>query len=486
MLSSFEEKILLSRLIPRPKKAVLEDGFFRLENACRVVLEAPGELVPLLQKRFAAYWNVVPEIVRDKENAADEEACRLDISPECLRIECASSLALNHALHTLRQWAEPLPGTARLTGYQLPCGRIEDAPGIRFRGVHFCVFPETNPVDLEKKIRLAAYWKLRYLVLEFWGTFPFESHPELSLEKARLDRGMLARIVKEAAEAGLTLIPQFNVLGHAAGARNRSDKHIILDSRPELAPLFEPEGWSWCLSNPHTRALLRDAVMELHDFFGRPSYFHIGCDEAEDLGHCALCRKRDLRRLVIDHILFFHELFADRNTRIILWHDMLLEQGDERFADFGTRNGLREFSFGTIVDELPKNIVIADWMYGGAPPSEDFEYTTVNYFQDLGFPVLACPWNQGDGIRALARMARRRKIEGLLTTFWHEDSGTKFFSTLFNAAQSTWSEPVPETPAHRLSFTRHLRQVTTDMGLGKDYPRTGSVTWQIPPESITH
>ncbi len=172
MLSSFEEKILLSRLIPRPKKAVLEDGFFRLENACRVVLEAPGELVPLLQKRFAAYWNVVPEIVRDKENAADEEACRLDISPECLRIECASSLALNHALHTLRQWAEPLPGTARLTGYQLPCGRIEDAPGIRFRGVHFCVFPETNPVDLEKKIRLAAYWKLRYLVLEFWEPFP--------------------------------------------------------------------------------------------------------------------------------------------------------------------------------------------------------------------------------------------------------------------------------------------------------------------------
>jgi len=471
-------------LIPRPEKITFSEDSFLLEDGCRVVLAAPENVSGTLCKLFADYWQTEPSVTLEQGRIADDEACRIDISPDTLRLECASDRGLRYALSTLRQLAEPVPGKERLEGYVLPCCNVSDSPAVRFRAIHFCVFPETKFVDLEKKIRLAAYWKLRYLVLEFWGTFPFESHPELSLEGFRLDRNELARIVKEASEAGLTLIPQFNLLGHAAAARNRSDKHVILDTHPELAPLFEPEGWSWCLSNPHTKTILRDAVLELHDFFGRPPYFHVGCDEAEDLGHCALCRKSDLRRLVLDHTLSFHALFAERNTQIILWHDMLLEQGDARFADYGTRNGLKEFSFGTLVDELPKDIVIADWMYGGAPPAEDFEYVTVNYFQDLGFPVLACPWNQGDGIRAQSRMARRRKIMGLMTTFWHEDSGTKFFVALFNAAQSTWGDPVPETPAHRLSFTRHLRQIATGMGIGTDYPSTGSVTWQVPPGSI--
>ena len=56
----------------------------------------------------------------------------------------------------------------------------------------------------------------------------------------------------------------------------------VLNKHPEYAPLFEPDGWSWCLSNPAARRYIEDIVTELCDIFDEPEFFHIGCDEAYD------------------------------------------------------------------------------------------------------------------------------------------------------------------------------------------------------------
>lgn len=55
-------------------------------------------------------------------------------------------------------------------------------PGLPFRGIHFCYFAETGEIQLEKMIRPAALCKFNYSVIEFWGTFPFEKHPEFQWE----------------------------------------------------------------------------------------------------------------------------------------------------------------------------------------------------------------------------------------------------------------------------------------------------------------
>lgn len=62
---------------------------------------------------------------------------------------------------------------------------------------------------------------------------------------------------------GLEVVPMFNCWGHASGSRIRHGRHVVLDQNPRLAPLFEPDGWTWCLTNPRAQALLRSVCDEL-------------------------------------------------------------------------------------------------------------------------------------------------------------------------------------------------------------------------------
>ena len=75
----------------------------------------------------------------------------------------------------------------------------------------------------------------------------------------------------------------FNHLGHASASRSSYGRHVVLDQNPRLATLFEPDGWTWCLSNPETLELLRAIRSELIELFGEGGFFHIGCDEAYSL-----------------------------------------------------------------------------------------------------------------------------------------------------------------------------------------------------------
>lgn len=171
-------------------------------------------------------------------------------------------------MRTLRQIAEPVRGTRKLTAYFVPETVIEDAPAMAFRGFHLCWFPENTSMQIEQYIRLAAYYKMNTIVLESWGMFVFKNHPQLSLPGSTMTAKEVKRLVKIADELGVTLVPQFNIFGHASAARENSGKHIVLDFHPELQPLFEPLGWTWCLSNPETIKLLEELALEMHDAFG--------------------------------------------------------------------------------------------------------------------------------------------------------------------------------------------------------------------------
>ena len=66
----------------------------------------------------------------------------------------------------------------------------------------------------------------------------------------------IAPLIDEGKAMGMEFIPMFNHLGHASQSRSISGKHTVLDQNPKLETLFEPDGWTWCLSNPDTLKLL--------------------------------------------------------------------------------------------------------------------------------------------------------------------------------------------------------------------------------------
>ena len=478
-LTSREKAILRKRLIPSPVELDFtgEDSY-ELSDGCRVTIK--GEDAIDAESLFADYWNVHPDIQHLPLNEAmEKEEYRIETSSSQLILSAGTVYALKNALKTLRQLAEPERGVRVFHHYLLPEFRLHDFPALDFRGIHLCVFPETPVWEIEKKIRLAAFWKFKYCVVEFWGTYPFQAFPELCWTEHRIERETVRKWVNIAQAGGLTLIPQFNLLGHAAASRNRSDKHAVLDFHPELASLFEPEGWTWCLSNPETLKILDKIIVELLELFGHPPFFHVGCDESDDLGHCVLCRRRNPRELVSSHLKHIFALIKQHGMRPVMWHDMLLERDDPRWADF-TANGHSSLESARLCGEIPRDVLIADWCYGWPEDGGMPELPTLDYFKECGFDVLSSPWRNPAGIRGLACAVRKRHLAGILATTWNTTSANDFFEIFFHAAKGAWecSKFSPADLSDRLAFTHHLRLIGNDMGI-REYHQTGSVAEQV-------
>ena len=487
-----ERTILKSRLIPIPKEIQFQDGAeYLIQNGCplRLMLARAEGCQEKAMTLFKAYWNVSPEIsLEGLDVQLAEEGYEVEVTERLLSIKALGLKGLFNAMKTLRQLAEVQRGTERTSGYFLvPC-TIQDEPAIAFRGIHICIFPETPLWDIEKQLRLAAYHKFNYAVIESWGVFPFESHPEFGWKGKMLDRSELKRLIRLGRELGITLIPQFNLLGHATASRSVTGKHAILDFDPSLQPLFEPDGWTWCISNPNTRQIITDLVLELYEFFECPPYFHIGCDEADNIGTCRDCRRQELKGLVRDHILWFHELFRQRGAKVIMWHDMLLTRGDKRWEGY-TVCGLPEHKLGELWKELPRDIIIADWQYHFKPGEDEAEcpWPTTEFFRSNGFPVLVCPWLNLDGIQSLGRIAEKRELMGMLETSWHI-SHDKNHAFIFGAApNAAWNPtaPLPKWLSLRLSIALHVRQIGWEMKL-TEYEKTGWNMQQVDPGHHPH
>ena len=479
--------MLRERILPEPHHFVLKgDGEYHLQNGSRLCVHAPEEACSEAVRLLGKYWGITADITREACVAeVSGEAYRIDITPNCLTIEAATIAGLRHAFRTLRMLVEPERGTRQLSGtWILPEVTIEDAPALAFRGLHLCVFPENRFEDLAKKVHYAAYLKFNVIVMEFWGTFPFESHPELCWEGVPGTREQWAELIREMRESeGVTLVPQFNVLGHAPNSRGGTAQHVVLNRHPELEPLFEPDGWCWCLTNPHTRKLLDEAVCELHDFFGRPPYFHIGCDEADSVGLCSECRKHPIADLICNHITHFRDLFAARGARVIMWHDMLLNRSDKRWGHYCAMG--RDYQhLENLHKHIPHDTIIADWEYGyrfDQIPGE-VTYPTTLFFKANGFDTLVCPWRKLDVIRSLGALARREKLFGMLETTWHIFYGPEMKRMFYETAQAAWGITHGEE-FHQTTMDRAWRIVVKDLGL-QNYNDLGVSDCQIIPQTF--
>ncbi len=486
-LAKDEAQIIKSRLIPYPKQVDLADGpVIRIDKRLAVTITLTNT-TDSLEKRaaelFKSCFGVTPLLTfkADPALSVAQDGYRFKASVAGgLSLEAADGSGLLNALKTLRQLAEPQRGVERMSYYFLPEMTVEDEPSMAFRGMHLCWFPENEELFIEKCIRMAAYYKFNYLVLEPWAVFAFKSHPEFSWAEKKVNAKTFRRLARLAREQGLTLIPQLNLFGHAPESRHISGKHPVLDFHPDLQPLFEPDGWTWCLSNPVTRKYLTDMVLELDETFESPPYFHIGCDEAYSMATCLTCRKDNYAALLKDHLLYFRSLLGERGAKLMMWHDMLIESGDPRWKGY-VAGGSEKIGTEALLEALPRDIVICDWQYGAAPKPEAMQWPTMQYFQGKGFPVLACPWKDTEGIKSQARLVRERGMTGMLCTTWNYMHSLDMVRMLCTGANATWGYDGTGRNS-QAAFNQHLRQVGWDMGI-KRYRDTGVAQWQVPPEN---
>lgn len=195
-------------------------------------------------------------------------------------LTAADKTGLMHAFYTTLQLFYPRCLNTGNISFRAPYVFICDRPKLKFRGLHLCVFPETTLLLLEKALRLAGFMKFTHIVLEFWGSLEFEVLPELYWKDHYYTKLEIKPLIDLVRGLGMQVIPMFNHLGHASGSRECFGRHVILNQNPKLALLFEPDGWSWCLSNPKTLKLLEKIREELMDLCGEGDYFFIGGDDS--------------------------------------------------------------------------------------------------------------------------------------------------------------------------------------------------------------
>ena len=454
-------------ITPAPTKLAYEaQTAVRLTDGIKVSVRCSDDAAsPWVAEKFAAWFGAKPDVRRGSAPATGisdaDGAYRLSAKPDEITIAAKSLQGVRYAMYTLRQTAERESTGAKLVGYWLPAMEVEDAPALGFRGIHFCWFPELSKTFIEHQIRMAAYYKFNYVVLESWGVFRSERHPELCVADAPLTVAEAGRLAALAKDLGVTLVPQVNIYGHAAMSRSCGGKHVALDVHPEMQPLFEPAGgWNWCLSNPEAKAVLRDFVDEVHAAFGRPPYFHIGCDEA-DPPSCPTCRGADsYAALVARHITEVCELLRSRGARAMMWHDMLLQKGDARWKGFYANGSAEEVK---MLGMLPKDVIICDWFYGSVP--KEGGYPSLDYFSGLGFDTVSCPWGNTDGIREQGKYVREHRLFGFLDTVWHHFRGQKFADLMTAASKAAWGEGGEAAKTWATPFAVHWRQIGWDMGI---------------------
>lgn len=477
-----EEKLLTARIVPPVAELTLaSDAIYRLEDGARFTVR--GGQADVIMADARRNWGIRPEVtILPPDVGLNSEAYEIEVQKEEVVITASSLSGVRHAMKSLRQLAEAERGVTTSSHYILPAVRIKDAPELTFRGIHLCWFPETPAWEIEKQIRLAAYYKFSHIILESWGVFRLKSFPQYVWEEFAIGQDEVKRLVHLANELGVTIFPQVNLFGHATASRTASGKHVLLDFHPEYAPLFEPDGWTWCLSNPETRKALTDMVIETHEMFGNPAFFHVGCDEAYNMASCTSCRRTDYAALLKDHLLYFYDLLKKRGARTLMWHDMLLARDDERwrhYMAFGSRQGgMDEF-----YRELPKDIIICDWQYGypeidGNAP----EWPTLRFFNDNKFEVVACPWLNQKGMASLGGLAVREGLLGMLETTWHLNHSNNMYQIFYGGARSAWAPSSQEFPGIHYTefFNRHLREVGHEMKMS-GYIQTGRVQYQINP-----
>ena len=428
----------------------------RLDDGQSVAVACSDPVAVDWVRNHLAHWFGVKPRVRAEgadPHVTAEEGYRLEASPEGVWIAAKTLRGVRYAMFTLRQIAERDSSGYTVSHFRMPKFAISDSPALGFRGIHLCWFPEQSAALIEREIRAAAFYKFNVVVLESWGVFRSERHPWFGWKDGPMTKQVIRRLVDVARDLGVTLVPQVNVFGHAAASRSCTGKHAALDFNPRMQSLFEPgasangsmgSAWNWCLSNPEAVRTIRELVVELHEAFGNPPYFHIGCDEA-DGPSCASCRAVPYAKLVADHIAEIAALLESRGARAMMWHDMLLRHGDPRWKGFYA-NGSEETA--RLPQMLPKSVIVCDWYYGNDPGGGRAEkdrasitgsYPTLDYFsKDCGFDTLTCPWEEPTGTRAQIKYAREQGLFGVLETTWHHFGGERFPRMVQTSACGAW------------------------------------------------
>jgi hexosaminidase len=309
----------LASLLPAPKTVRRQPGHLTLgpQTAIAVRPGADHAAAAFRQALSSLPWPHLPdpatgEITVGVGRSLPDEGYLMQIGPDRIRIEAGGAAGAFYAAQTLRQllpdeaWrAAPVPGRP----WTLPCGEIEDAPALAWRGAHLDVarhfFPKHELLKIIDALAALKFnrfhlhltddqgWRIesrRYPAVHEIGSHRPRTRLSLGNEQPAVYEEIphggyytladLAEISAYAAQRMVTLVPEIEAPGHASA---------LLAAMPGLGSGAAPGGGyavsaDWGIFPhlmsplPQTREFLGEIFDEL--LAAVPArYVHIGGDE---------------------------------------------------------------------------------------------------------------------------------------------------------------------------------------------------------------
>lgn len=455
----------LPLVIPRPKEAEYGPGGYTVTAPVEAHVEGAADVG---RARSALYEYLFTDFALPPQRAAPPrdkppahavvfappdatlpaEGYRLEVTPEQVRIAAADPAGYLHAVRTLRQLTTRTPDGAVL----IRAARIRDWPALSFRGIH--LFTGGRGPDLHLKLirNIIGALKLNHLVLEC-EYIQWDSHPEIHHPEYGMPKDDVRMILAACREENITVTPLVMTLGHCQWMFTH-DQNLELAEDPDAK-------WAYCVTNPKTYDFIFQVFTETLELF-QPRYLHIGHDEFTHRGRFPFretSKPYTAEQLLVMDTRRLHEWLTARGVRVMMWGDMLLAKGDGPDAC----HAATPESAAQLREQLPKDIVIADWHYCGNPPAD---FVNLDRFHDAGFQTVAATWDRPANIVHFAQAAHQQKSLGLLQTTWagyslDPESFAKEihqYAAYVLAADAAWNADNPpdpdDYPAQSLFFDR--------------------------------
>ena len=235
------------------------------------IISSPLAMV-FAQEKDVSYGDILINIDKANpitNNSNSEEAYKITIGEDGVRLTGASENAVMHGLRTIQNLA--------ITNDGLVYGEIIDYPNVAERRVHVdCARKYISKDWFIRQIREMSYMKMNALQIHFSENMGFriecETDPAIVSDQY-LTKVDVREILAEAKKYGIKVIPSFDSPGHV---------DQILKAHPEYGQVNNSGNHyrsGLDVTNPEAIAYIRSLYDEYMDLFEGCTDFHIGGDE---------------------------------------------------------------------------------------------------------------------------------------------------------------------------------------------------------------
>lgn len=369
----------------------------------------------------------------------EDQAYRLTVSPNFIRMEATTNTGLFYAMQSLKQLYRYsfLTNKGKII---IPCSTITDWPNFKIRAWQDDISrgPIVTVDYLKRLIPQMAECKLNAFSLYTEHTFKTKCHPDIAPTDA-----FTAEEIKELEEFcrpyHIQIIGNQQCFGHFEEILCNPFYSHLADTKWNLNPATE-----------ETYKFLEDHLREVVRAYKSP-YFNINCDETEALGQGfakAYVDSVGAETVYYQHINRVNRMLRPYRKRVMIWGD-IADQHPE------------------ILNNLDKDIFLIAWSYVGIDSFDEFLQPYVksgrNFFVAPGVSLSERVWPKHyefrKNIANLCRDGYKNGALGVINTCWDDFGESLTNSALYGltyGAEMSWNATSPQERDTDANFTIHL------------------------------